>query len=161
MIIAIVMLTACDNTEDTKDLSQYIANVKLTTQRATPSLAAIIQTDALIFKEDNTQRNPFEPSLQIEQKPILYANTNRVKEPLEYIALNHLQMVGTVQVDSLMWALIKDEDNHLYRVKTGNYLGENMGKITRITSEKIELVEMIPNELGKFGEHRVNLLLIP
>ena len=70
-------------------------------------------------------------------------------------------MVGTVQVDSLMWALIKDEDNHLYRVKTGNYLGENMGKITRITSEKIELVEMIPNELGKFGEHRVNLLLIP
>ena len=155
------MLTACDNTADTSDLSQYIAHVKLTTQNAISPLTTIItQKDALILKHDNTQRNPF-TSLQTENRPVQRLNSNRIKELLESIGLSHLHMVGTVQIDSVFWALIKDDENHLYRVKKGNYLGENAGKITYIDTAKIEFVEMIPNEQGQFNEHRANLLLTP
>jgi type IV pilus assembly protein PilP len=161
MIINTVMLTACDNTDDTSDLSQYITKIKLITQNTIPPLTTITQTDTLIFKPNNVQRNPFTPSLQIQSKPIYNLNSNRIKEPLESIGLNHLQMVGTVQIDSLFWALIKDDENHLYRVKKGNYLGENAGKITYIDTEKVELVEMIPNEQGQFSEYHANLRLTP
>jgi type IV pilus assembly protein PilP len=68
-------------------------------------------------------------------------------------------MVGTVQIDSLFWALIKDDENHLYRVKKGNYLGENAGKITHIDTAKIELMETISNEQGVFSENHAKLLL--
>lgn len=156
------MLTACDNTADTSDLSQYIAHVKLTTQNAISPLTTIItQKDALILKQETTLRSPFTPSLQIENRPSQRLNSNRMREPLESIELSHLHMVGTVQIDSLFWALIKDDENHLYRVKKGNYLGENAGKITYIDTSKIEFVEMIPNEQGQFSEHRANLLLTP
>ncbi|MDQ5939224.1 MAG: type pilus assembly protein PilP [Pseudomonadota bacterium] len=155
------MLTACDNREDTNDLSQYIAQSKLTTQNTSSSLTTITQTDTPIFKPNNVQRNPFIPSMQIESKPVYRLNSNRIKEPLESIALNHLHMVGTIQIDSLVWALIKDDENHLYRVKKGNYLGENAGKITYIDTETVELVEMIPNQQGQFSENHANLRLTP
>ena len=68
-------------------------------------------------------------------------------------------MVGTVEIDSLFWALIKDDENHLYRVQKGNYLGENAGKISHINNAEIELMEMISNEQGQFSENRAKLLL--
>jgi type IV pilus assembly protein PilP len=159
MIITTIMLTACDNTANTSDLSQYIAHIKSTTQHAIPTLTTITQIDALVYKQDNIQRNPFTPSLKVENKPAQRLNTNRIKEPLESIALSHLHMVGTVQIDSLFWALIKDDENHLYRVKKGNYLGENAGKITHIDTATIELIEIISNEQGLFSENHAKLLL--
>lgn len=153
------MLTACDNTANTSDLRQYIAHIKSTTQNAIPTLTTITQIDALVYKQDNIQRNPFTPSLKVENKPTQRLNTNRIKEPLEFIALSHLHLVGTVQIDSLFWALIKDDENHLYRVQKGNYLGENAGKISHINNAEIELMEMISNEQGQFSENRAKLLL--
>jgi len=153
------MLTACDNAANTSDINQYTAHIKSTTQNAIPTLTPITQIDALVYKQDNIQRNPFTPSLKIENKPTQRLNTNRIKEPLESIALSHLHMVGTVQIDSLFWALIKDDENHLYRVQKGNYLGENAGKISHINNAEIELMEMISNEQGQFSENRAKLLL--
>ncbi len=153
------MLTACDNKANTSDLRQYIAHIKSTTQNAIPTLTTITQIDALVYKQDNIQRNPFTPSLKVENKPTQRLNTNRIKEPLEFIALSHLHLVGTVQIDSLFWALIKDDENHLYRVQKGNYLGENAGKISHINNAEIELMEMISNEQGQFSENRAKLLL--
>jgi len=159
MIITTIMLTACDNAANTSDINQYTAHIKSTTQNAIPTLTPITQIDALVYKQDNIQRNPFTPSLKIENKPTQRLNTNRIKEPLESIALSHLHMVGTVQIDSLFWALIKDDENHLYRVQKGNYLGENAGKISHINNAEIELMEMISNEQGQFSENRAKLLL--
>lgn len=153
------MCTACDNTVNTSDVSQYIIHIKSTTQNAIPTLTTLTQADALVYKQDTMQRNPFMPSLQVENKPAKRLNSNRIKEPLEFIALSHLHMVGTVQIDSLFWALIKDDENHLYRVQKGNYLGENTGKITHINSTEIGLMEMISNEQGQFSENRAKLLL--
>jgi len=159
MIITTIMLTACDNAANTSDINQYTAHIKSTTQNAIPTLTPITQIDALVYKQDNIQRNPFTPSLKVENKPTQRLNTNRIKEPLESIALSHLHMVGTVQIDSLFWALIKDDENHLYRVQKGNYLGENAGKISHINNAEIELMEMISNEQGQFSENRAKLLL--
>ena len=153
------MLTACDNAANTSDINQYTAHIKSTTQNAIPTLTPITQIDALVYKQDNIQRNPFTPSLKVENKPTQRLNTNRIKEHLESIALSHLHMVGTVQIDSLFWALIKDDENHLYRVQKGNYLGENAGKISHINNAEIELMEMISNEQGQFSENHAKLLL--
>ena len=56
---------------------------------------------------------------------------NRRREPLEAYPLESLRMVGTLEQKKLMFALVKAPDNALYRVRSGNYLGQNFGRIVR------------------------------
>ncbi|HEX7954413.1 MAG TPA: pilus assembly protein PilP, partial [Burkholderiales bacterium] len=58
---------------------------------------------------------------------------NRRKEALEAFPLESLQMVGTLEQKQVRFALIKTPDNNLYRVKSGNYLGQNFGVVTSIS----------------------------
>ena len=69
-------------------------------------------------------------------------------------------MVGTVKFKSTLWALIKAEDNIIYRVHLGSYLGKNYGKITQISTNKIELTEIMSAQSGLWREHLALLTLI-
>jgi len=51
---------------------------------------------------------------------------NRRKEPLEAFPLDQLKMVGTLQQGNDTYALVR-ADKTLYRVKKGNYMGQNFG----------------------------------
>jgi type IV pilus assembly protein PilP len=51
-----------------------------------------------------------------------------------------------------MWALITASDGTIYRVRSGNYLGQNYGKIMNITEARVELSEMVPNGKGGWQE---------
>src|SRR3954463_14239632 len=50
----------------------------------------------------------------------------RIKEPLEAFPLESIQMLGTITQDKETFALVKAGPN-LYRVKKGNYMGQNFG----------------------------------
>ena len=54
---------------------------------------------------------------------------NRIKEPLEAFPLESIQMLGTITQDKETFALVKAGPN-LYRVRKGNYMGQNFGVIT-------------------------------
>lgn len=66
----------------------------------------------------------------------------RPREPLEKYALGSLVMVGTIQKDDL-WGLIKSPDGIIHRVKVGNYLGTDYGKITAVSKQRIDIKEII------------------
>jgi type IV pilus assembly protein PilP len=68
---------------------------------------------------------------------------NRRKEALEAFPLESLQMVGTLEQKQVRFALIKTPDNNLYRVKSGNYLGQNFGVVTSISESTVTLKEVI------------------
>lgn len=51
---------------------------------------------------------------------------NRPKEPLEAYPLETLKMVGTLIREKQNFALVK-ADSGLYRVRIGNYMGQNFG----------------------------------
>lgn len=57
-------------------------------------------------------------------------------------------MVGTLEQNDETWALIKTKDGTIHRVSPGNYMGQNDGKITRISEDKIELIEIVPTGNG-------------
>jgi type IV pilus assembly protein PilP len=84
---------------------------------------------------------------------------NRRKEPLEAYPLENLRMVGTLQQDKATYALIKSPDNNLFRVKTGNYVGQNFGLIMEISESTIKLKEIVQDSGGDWTERISTLTL--
>lgn len=82
---------------------------------------------------------------------LLSAELNRRKEPLEFFTLDGMTMVGSVTKQGQPFALLR-ADNLLYQVKVGDYLGQNYGKITKITETEIALREIVQDAAGEWIE---------
>lgn len=82
---------------------------------------------------------------------------NRPKELLENYSLENIKFVGFIGENNGLSALIEVGDKeanhsgkHIYTVRPGNYLGQNYGKISKITSDGIELVEVTEDTQGNW-----------
>lgn len=84
---------------------------------------------------------------------------NRRKEPLEEYELDALKMVGTLSRGKQSWAVIQAPDGTVHRVQKGNHAGMNFGRITRVTDEKVYLVEQIQGALGDWVEREASLAI--
>ncbi len=85
---------------------------------------------------------------------------NRRKEPLEAYELEKLKMVGSLQQNKVIYALIKAPDNSLHRVKSGNHLGVNFGKITSVSETEVMLTEVVEDSAGEWSEKQSSVTLV-
>jgi type IV pilus assembly protein PilP len=81
---------------------------------------------------------------------------DRPKEPLEAFPLESLKVVGMLQQGKQIYALVRAEAS-VYRVKKGNFLGQNFGLITNITDTQVQLRELVQDAGGDWTE-RVSAL---
>ncbi|KAF7598604.1 MAG: pilus assembly protein PilP [Candidatus Dactylopiibacterium carminicum] len=83
---------------------------------------------------------------------------NRRREPLEAYPLESLRMVGMMTMHGRPIALIQ-ADRAVHQVRSGNYLGQNFGVITKITEGEITLKELIEDANGDWVERFSSLQL--
>lgn len=102
---------------------------------------------AVALKQENRQPNS-----------LLAAELNRRKEPLEAYPLDSMSMVGSVTRGGRQFALLK-ADNLLYQVGVGNYLGQNYGKIIKISETEVSLREVVQDAAGEWIERETTLQL--
>ena len=69
-----------------------------------------------------------------------------------------MNMVGSVNKQGRNFALLR-VDSLLYQVKTGDYLGQNYGRIMRISETDISLREIVQDAAGEWIERPVTLQL--
>jgi len=84
---------------------------------------------------------------------------NRNREELEDFELDSLRMVGTIDDQSTQWGIVLDPQGTVHRVKVGNYMGRNIGKILNIFEDRIELREIIKNPDGRWEERQAAIAL--
>ena len=89
---------------------------------------------------------------------LLTTENNRRKEPLEAYPIDQMSMVGSVVKEGRPYALLK-VDKLLYQVKQGDYLGQNYGKITKISETGIALREIVQDAAGEWIERTSALQL--
>lgn len=89
------------------------------------------------------------------EREIKYRN----REELETYELDSLRMVGTLEDQDAQWAIIRDPQGTIHRVRVGNYMGRNIGKILNVHEDKIELREIIKNVDGRWEEREAALAL--
>jgi type IV pilus assembly protein PilP len=85
---------------------------------------------------------------------------NRRKEPLEDFPLDSLKMVGTLERGKQVWAIIQAPDGTVYRVQKGDHLGQNSGMVSKISEDKIDLIELIQGTMGDWVEREASLALV-
>ena len=83
----------------------------------------------------------------------------RPPEPLEAFPLESIVMLGTITQNKETFALVKAGPN-LYRVRKGNYMGQNFGVITAIDEAQISLKELVQDSSGDWVERVSQLQLV-
>ena len=162
-VLAVLTLTACGGQQD--ELQSWMDQQR---QQAQPSVQPLTepqkfhpQAYAGMDSEEPFSPNKLTSALKNEAtqpNSAVSAELSRRKEPLEAFPLDAMSMVGSVNRKGAPYALLKVDDL-LYQVKVGDYLGQNYGKILKITETEITLREIVQDAAGEWIERPTTLQL--
>lgn len=161
--VAALMLAGCGS--DIEELRQWMEQQRKETK---PSVTPLLPPKKFLPQpyEAGSSVDPFSAqklSVAIKQEAaqpnsLLTAEINRRKEPLEAYPLDNMNMVGSLTRDKQRYALLR-VDSLLYQVKAGDYLGQNFGRITKISETDITLREVVQDAAGEWIERTSTLQL--
>jgi type IV pilus assembly protein PilP len=155
-----VLLTACGG-ERYEDLKQFVKDSDSLPRGRIEPLPEVKPYEPVAYNAFELS-DPFRPR-KVEQAKGgggLTPDLNRRKEALEAYPLDNLRMVGTLEQGRGIFALVRTPDNTLYRVKQGNYIGQNFGFITQITDSSVTLKEIVQDGTGDWSERVSTLQLL-
>lgn len=166
LIICIALvLGGCVQQRSMQDLHEDVARIKARAPTPIDPIPQIKQAETFLYVADN-RRSPFNPSTEPEEVSDAVAkgdgprpDPNRRKEELEGYPLDTLNMVGTLEKQSDYWGLVQTKDGTIHRVKSGNHLGENYGRILDIDENRISVRELIQDGAGGYLERQASLAL--
>jgi len=158
---AALLLAACGG-EEHQDLQAWIKEQDNMPRPRIEPLPEVKPFEAFAYSADTEGLlDPFKPRKIEAPKQVadsgIRPDLNRAREPLEAYPLENLRMVGTLEQKKAMFALVKTPDNNLFRVRQGNYLGQNFGRITDIDEASVKLKEIVQDSAGEWAE-RVSTL---
>jgi len=85
--------------------------------------------------------------------------SNRKREKLEDYDLSTLNLVAIFKMGGEHVAMVEDTTAKGFIVRRGNYLGQNNGKIEKITDDTVFLVEQVLNPAGEIIDRQVTLTM--
>ena len=167
LLVPLLGLLACGNSEQ-DELQQWMTEQRSQTKpKITPisepkkfTPQAYIQGGAvepfsnqkltLALKRDSNQAT--------SNAALIAPELARRKEALEAFPLDAMAMVGSINKQGKPVALVR-VDNLLYQVRSGNYLGQNYGRITKISETEVSLREIVQDASGEWIERTASLQL--
>lgn len=163
VVIAATLLAACGGEQDelTAWMEQQKREVKPSVTPLSPPKKFDPQPYAAVAGVEPFSQQKLTVALKQEQRQpnsLLAAEINRRREPLEAYPLDSMSMVGSVTKQGAPSALLR-VDNLLYQVKLGDHLGQNYGKITRISETEVTLREIVQDAAGEWIERSSSLQL--
>jgi type IV pilus assembly protein PilP len=144
------------------DLKQFVKESDNLPHSRIPPLPDVKPYEAFAYDAYDLV-DPFKPRKIQPPKDVvggLQPDLTRRKEPLEAYPIENLRMVGMLQQNKANYALVKSPDNNLFRVKVGNYMGQNFGLITEITEATIKLKETVQDSGGDWTERVSTMTLV-
>lgn len=162
LALALGLLSGCSS-DSLEDLRDFVKNAHADRKPKIEPLPEVKPYEAFAYAAADLP-DPFSPA---NLKPMSAQgkgsgprpDMNRRKEPLEDFPLDALKMVGTLSRGRQSWAVIQAPDGTVHRVQRGNYLGQNFGRITRVTEEKIDLIEQVQGAMGEWVEREASLAI--
>lgn len=163
----VLMLAGCGASGD-DELRQWMAEQKSQTR---PTVAPISEPKQ--FKPESyaqvTAIEPFsnqkltqalkrESTQSAASGALIAPELARRKEALESFPLDTMAMVGTMEKAGQTVALIK-VNSLLYQVRPGGYLGQNFGRVTKVSETEVILREIVQDAVGEWIERTATLQL--
>ena len=167
LFLALFLLTGCNKNKGVDDLKSFTQNAFKDHIPEVEPLPPLKPTAVFIYTASE-EVDPFNKgNLRIqstedenisgdEEGPDL----TRRKEPLEAFPIDSLKMVGLMAQNGINWAIIDAPDKTVHRVTEGNYMGKNHGEIMLVEGNKLEVMELVRNPVGKWEKKLANLILV-
>lgn len=158
LMASALLLTGCGDGND--DLREFVKNSGKDMKGKVEPLPEVTPYTPYPYEAFDIP-DPFKPR---KLKPEaggggLQPDFNRPRELLENFALENLKLVGVLQQKKTFFGVVKTPDNNLYRVKVGNYIGQNYGKIVAISDTEVRLKETVEDAAGMWTERENSLVL--
>jgi type IV pilus assembly protein PilP len=150
-------VTGCGTGGDFQDLQAFMDEVESRPKGRIAPLPEFRAYEAFAYSAAN-MRSPFEPPQVVKPIPQGQArsnvkpDSNRVKQFLEQFNIAQLEMVGTLSQSTTVYGLIQDSDGGVHRVRTGDYMGTDHGRILAINESEIEMIEIVTDGTGGWIE---------
>ncbi|MDO3723243.1 pilus assembly protein PilP [Marinobacter sp. chi1] len=165
-VCLVSLMTACTQGSGFSDLDKFMADTRAKPRGHVEPLPEFKAYEAFTYSAAD-RRAPFEAPIDVqltmaEQQPDsqVEPDLDRPKEVLETFNLKELAMVGTLRGTSgSLYALIRDDAGGIHRVRTGNYMGQNYGRIVGLNETRVELLEIVPNGQGGWIERPRSMTL--
>ncbi|MGH8280083.1 MAG: pilus assembly protein PilP [Gammaproteobacteria bacterium] len=164
VLAAALLLAGCS--DRMQDLQQYVAQTKALRGGRVAPLPQIKPLQSYTYDDQNL-RSPFVPLLQsfanfgngkgTTAGP--HPDFDRPHQYLEQFPLDSLKMMGTLTVGGVLYALIRDGDGVVHRVMLGQYMGQNYGKVIKISQAGLVLRELVPDGQGGWAERMTTVQL--
>ncbi len=161
VVVAAAALGGCTGGE-AEDLGGWVKAERARVKPRIDPLPEIRTHESFVYTASN-MADPFAP---FNLKPQSTAasgprpDRNRRREPLEEFPLDALKMVGTLTRANQSWAVILTPDGSVFRAKVGDHMGQNFGRIRKISDSKVDLVELIQNPIGEWIEREASLAIV-
>lgn len=143
------VLTACGGA-DFSDLDAFMTEKRSRPGGIITPIPTFKAYEAFSYSA-TTLRSPFDQPIEVRDITQLQAvaavkpDENRAKEFLEQFTFDSLGMVGSLSRDGSDWTLVRDPDGGVHRVRLGNYLGRNHGRIVEVTDTYVAVIEIVPD----------------
>ncbi|SFO73841.1 type IV pilus assembly protein PilP [Ectopseudomonas composti] len=163
LVFGLSLLVGCGASSDFTDLRAYMNEVRARPKGTIEPLPKFQPYESFTYRAASL-RSPFQPPVKIDvvsrQKGSqeIKPDEARVKQFLEGFNIETFEMVGTLRNDSELFALVSGAGG-VHRVKVGDYLGRNHGKILVIDESKVDVMEIVPDGEGGWLERPRSLSL--
>lgn len=163
LIVGLSLLAGCGAGGDFSDLRAYMDEVRARPKGSIEPLPTFKPYESFTYRASSL-RSPFQPPVKIDvvtrQKGSaeIKPDETRVKQFLEGFNIETFEMVGTLRNERELYALVNGAGG-VHRVKVGDYLGRNHGKILAIDESKIDVMEIVPDGEGGWLERPRSLSL--
>ncbi len=156
-LLVSVTAVGCGAGGNYDDLQTFMDEVESRPKGRIAPLPEFRSYEAFAYSAANL-RSPFEPPQVVKPVPIGQARSDvrpdpiRVKQFLEQFNIAQLQMVGTLSQAATIYGLIQDADGGVHRVRPGDYMGTDHGRILAINESQIEMIEIVADGAGGWIE---------
>ena len=161
MLLAALVIVAC--ARGTDDLERWVADVRQQPPEPIEPIEPIRPAEVVAYDAEGL-RDPFRARTRrddadVEGEAGIRPDPDRRQEYLEDFPLDTLDMVGSIELDGVLYALIRDNENVVHRVTEGNYMGQNYGRILEVQPNRVELRELVQDGRGGWSERRTRVAL--
>ena len=160
LLVSLIMLSACSQ-NDYSDLEAFIQRAGEGLQGKVDPLPEFKPYHSFVYKAFDLS-DPFAPRKNDQVQSVsngIQPDLTRRKEVLESYPLESLMMVGSLQRHDMIYALIRSPEGTIFRVKTGNYMGQDFGRISHVSESEIKLQEIVQDGVNEWTERSSSLML--
>jgi type IV pilus assembly protein PilP len=153
---ALMSLAACGNDNEFADLTAFMNDARAKPTGTIEALPKFRPYEAFAYSAAN-MRSPFQPPIKSDtvarQKGSrqIKPDETRVKQFLEGFTIDSFEMVGTISNDTGTFALLRGAGG-VHRVKVGDYLGRDNGRIVSISDSQVDVIEIVSDGEGAWLE---------